>query len=124
MYYLDRERREAIRLDRPTWRTHCRICQRAVNLARRAPRVTYVEQIKLAAGCADCGIRSEHPEIYDFDHRPDQPKVNNISTLITKGTDEELDAEIAKCDIVCANCHRIRTRGRASLSFGVDKPRT
>ena len=31
---------------------------------------------------------------------------------------EELLAEITKCEVVCANCHRIRTRRRPAATFG------
>jgi hypothetical protein len=32
--------------------------------------------------------------------------------MITKGTFEELEAEIDKCEVVCANCHRVRSAQR------------
>lgn len=78
---------------------------------RRA--VQFVNEIKLARGCVDCGY-NEHPEALDFDHLRDKTK--NVSTLATQsGTvswvrlQARLEAEIAKCEVVCANCHRIRT---------------
>jgi hypothetical protein len=97
---------------------HCRFCQREINSARRRPRQDYVDAIKLANGCADCGLRSPHPEIYDFDHLPGFDKVASVSALLTKGTFDDLVAEVAKCDVVCANCHRIRTRSREAAAFG------
>ena len=93
-------------------RFHCRLCQREINNARRQPRQDYVDAVKLANGCADCGLRSPHPEIYDFDHLPGFDKVAGVSAFLTKGTFDDLVAEVAKCDVVCANCHRIRTRSR------------
>ena len=99
-------------------RFHCRLCQREINNARRQPRQDYVDAVKLANGCADCGLRSPHPEIYDFDHLPGFDKVASVSALLTKGTFDDLVAEVAKCDVVCANCHRIRTRSREAAAFG------
>lgn len=43
----------------------------------------------------------------DFDHRED--KKFNIAQLSKIASVEKLKEEIAKCDVVCANCHRIRT---------------
>jgi len=62
--------------------------------------------IKAEVGCLDCGGYF-HPEILEFDHvRGD--KVFTISSRV-QGCIQKLQAEIDKCDIVCANCHRMRT---------------
>lgn len=60
--------------------------------------------------CIDCGDRFP-PCSMDFDHRPGTTKVSAVSRLIN-GSYEVLMAEVAKCDIVCANCHRLRTFNR------------
>jgi len=61
--------------------------------------------------CADCGVTFP-PYVMDFDHvRGD--KLGNIAHLKTYVTTAVLLAEIAKCDVVCANCHRIRSHSRA-----------
>jgi hypothetical protein len=59
--------------------------------------------------CADCGNKFP-PECMDFDHRGRSQKKFGISGAIssTRGNPAILE-EIAKCDLVCANCHRIRT---------------
>jgi hypothetical protein len=63
--------------------------------------------------CADCGRQFPH-YVMDFDHRPGQNKCFNLS--IAAGQPrlswERMEAEIAKCDVVCANCHRERTHQR------------
>jgi hypothetical protein len=52
----------------------------------------------------------------DFDHRPGEKKLFAMGSagVQVRVSLEGLLAEIAKCDVVCANCHRIRTyhRGR------------
>jgi hypothetical protein len=60
--------------------------------------------------CTDCGGRYP-PCAMDFDHPDPAGKVEGVTRLISKGTHRML-AEVAKCDIVCANCHRSRTRRR------------
>lgn len=67
-----------------------------------------VDAIKLNKGCADCGY-NKHPAALDFDHLPQFIKLCSVGTLVTRGKREETFAEIAKCEVVCANCHRIRT---------------
>ena len=119
MFYLGIEKRRSLRDGRQDWRMHCRICQQAKNAAHRKPRQDYVEQIKAGSGCADCGLlMPEHPEVFDFDHIDSRVKSANVSTFLTKGTMDDLRAEITKCEVVCANCHRIRTRSRESVKFG------
>ena len=60
--------------------------------------------------CMDCG-QSFPMCCMEFDHRGD--KVHNISNIHKKSW-RVMRAEIAKCDVVCANCHCIRTYTRRS----------
>lgn len=59
--------------------------------------------------CADCG-QSFPPFVMDFDHRNPKEKKFMISSAeaVCKPFEEVL-LEVNKCDLVCANCHRIRT---------------
>lgn len=62
--------------------------------------------------CVDCG--GEFPPVaMDFDHRDGEQKIGNISLLVNQGSEHALMKEIAKCDLVCSNCHRVRTAIRA-----------
>lgn len=56
MFYVNIEQRRMAREGRKGWRMHCRLCQRDFMAARLSERRSYVDAIKLAAGCADCGI--------------------------------------------------------------------
>jgi hypothetical protein len=68
-----------------------------------------LKEIKEASGCVDCG-ESNHI-VLDFDHI--RNKKYNISRMIHDGFSwAAIKKEIAKCEIVCANCHRIRTHNR------------
>jgi hypothetical protein len=57
--------------------------------------------------CAVCGNNSEFPCCYDFHHKVGV-KSEEISRMIARKTslDTELKAELDKCAVVCANCHR------------------
>lgn len=71
----------------------------------------YVYLIKKSAVCADCKY-SYHPCQLDFDHLKD--KEFEISLGFKSGLNK-LKKEIAKCEIVCANCHRLRTYNRRGI---------
>jgi len=60
--------------------------------------------------CMDCSGRF-HPDAMDFDHREGSQKEVCVSKAV-KGGPAALMREIAKCDLVCACCHRVRTANR------------
>lgn len=57
----------------------------------------------------DCGGHSP-PEAMDFDHIRGE-KLKSVSLMLNHSLDAILE-EIAKCELVCANCHRVRTKAR------------
>lgn len=62
--------------------------------------------------CVDCG--KQDVVVLEFDHVRES-KVTEVSTMVRYGKSiPKLDAEIAKCDVVCANCHSRRTALRAN----------
>lgn len=51
----------------------------------------------------------DDPAVLDFHHRDSENKRLSISSMITFGYGKKsLEAEIAKCEVLCANCHRKR----------------
>lgn len=76
---------------------------------RRAALQLRLDTIKMERGCTDCGYRA-HPRALDFDHRDGALKTFNVSKILRSTQDwNRIQAEIDKCDVRCANCHRIRT---------------
>ena len=60
--------------------------------------------------CADCGV--EYPYyVMDFDHVEGE-KAMIVSDLVNFGSTTRLLAELAKCEVVCSNCHRVRSWNR------------
>jgi hypothetical protein len=60
--------------------------------------------------CTDCDVHD--PVILEFDHVG--AKSRAISDMVCRGTAvDRIRAEVAKCEVVCANCHRRRTARRA-----------
>jgi hypothetical protein len=59
--------------------------------------------------CVDCGERD--PVVLDLDHVRD--KVANVSAMVyARRPWSVIAAEIAKCEVRCAKCHRRRTAER------------
>lgn len=107
------------------WQYYCRDCfrqyfqargrrhQDQVNAGRRtradAGRQHLLEVLRTRA-CEDCG--EADPVVLEFDHLRD--RIECLSAMAGDGASIALlDAEIAKCEVVCANCHRMRTAKRA-----------
>jgi hypothetical protein len=78
----------------------------------------YVIDYKMQHGCADCGFKGHHAALH-FDHLPGHTKVRDIKSGQQLGWQALLD-EIAKCEVVCANCHSIRTWQRVQTETMVD----
>lgn len=67
--------------------------------------------------CADCGV-SYPPYVMDFDHIDPENKTDKISTMRRKRMAFAIiEAEIAKCEVVCANCHRERTNNQTPARY-------
>lgn len=62
--------------------------------------------------CTDCGNRFP-PYAMDFDHLDPSMKDDCVSRMIRHRRPlTKISAEISKCELVCAVCHRIRTHDR------------
>jgi len=67
----------------------------------------YIRDLKNSTACMDCKLIYPY-YVMDFDHVRGQ-KQANVMELIKTLSKKKIDEEIAKCEIVCSNCHRIRT---------------
>ncbi len=61
--------------------------------------------------CTDCGVKYPY-YVMDFDHRNGDEKLAGLGQLMKRHSEASLIDEMAKCDLVCANCHRERTHQR------------
>lgn len=77
----------------------------------------YIALTKESKPCMDCN--KFYPFfVMDYDH-VDGDKFDNLSRLYKRVTVKNLhliDMEIEKCELVCSNCHRIRTNQRREVS--------
>jgi hypothetical protein len=79
--------------------------------SRQRKAVEFLRGLR-AVPCADCG-REFPPYVMDFDHRESDSKSFWLLQRAGDVSHDRLTAELEKCDIVCANCHRARTYARA-----------
>jgi hypothetical protein len=88
-----------------------RYVERAVRRKQQliAERAKFMIELFRARPCADCG--ETDPLVLEFDHLVD--KKFNVGAGIRERNLQSVRDEIAKCDVVCANCHRRRTAFRA-----------
>lgn len=86
------------------------------NQERQNEMKDYVASVK-DVPCQDCGNRYP-PYCMDLHHRDMSDKSDAVGNMIKRSSSwPKLLAEIAKCDIVCAICHRIRHhRGEAEVA--------
>lgn len=90
-----------------------KVSVRKNNLAATKKAREVVDDLKRNP-CKDCG-RSFPPYAMDWDHK--SHKVANVSLMVGQGRSiSAILTEIAKCDLVCACCHRIRTHTRQHAS--------
>jgi hypothetical protein len=102
----------------------CRDCRNAYQRAYRRTSVGFGKVSAIAASryqkgkalleklksgpCVDCG-GTFIPRAMHFDHRDPTTKKHNISPLASSNRVKAILEEVAKCDLVCANCHAYRT---------------
>ena len=93
-------------------------CNRCLYVKYQRPvdqkKTQIIAQYKVDCGCTDCGYNS-HPSALDFDHLPGTEKSFNIGSNVANLTLARIWDEIAKCEVVCRNCHAIRTDSRRIL---------
>ncbi len=104
---------------------YCRECSAEVShvryevkVGRNGPRTSrpvyavargaWLRSLKVGRPCTDCGKLFD-PQVMQWDHLPGFEKIGEISGSWTGRTEEEILGEIAKCELVCTNCHTIRT---------------
>lgn len=75
---------------------------------RRADFRKKLIEIKESNPCMDCGIQYPHHTM-EYDHI-NKDKLMNVTHMLTGSRSwASIEREIAKCELVCANCHRART---------------
>ena len=118
--------------DRGIRNTRCKFCQSRISkqhyknnkqsyidrARNREVQVIEDNQRRLAGylachPCVDCGLTDIR--VLEFDHVRGR-KLSDISRMVIYGYSwTTIEAEIAKCEVRCANCHRIKTNDRSGF---------
>ena len=114
--------------DRGIRHTRCKFCQSQVSKRHyKSNKQSYLDRVRTREAlvvednqrrlaeylschpCVDCG--QADVRVLEFDHVRGQ-KSANITRMLNGAPWSAIEAEIAKCEVRCANCHRIKTLER------------
>ena len=99
---MDRDRYASARASGAPWKR---------SSPKQSSTHAWIVSLKAGQACTDCG-RVFPPAAMQWDHIPGTEKVADVSALRNQPR-ELILAEIAKCELVCVNCHTLRTARRA-----------
>ena len=80
------------------------------NKEQRKRNKDYVAFVKSLSSCVDCG--EDNPVVLEYDHVRGEKRANISDMARQSYSIKTIQIEIDKCEIRCANCHRIVTYER------------
>lgn len=99
--------------------------KREYNHRHRKERYQYKKELILArklrmidmlgGHCQHCGLRAtvDNYVVFDFHHKDPETKIFNLnSNTLNKVSKAEALEELSKCELLCANCHRLHHHRR------------
>lgn len=98
------ENREKSRLKQQKWRELNRALNNKYWVDRRVEKKAWVDAYKAEHPCVKCG--EADPVCLDFHHIDPTQKKFLIALAVARASLKRIQEEIAKCEILCANCHR------------------
>jgi hypothetical protein len=102
--YKSEAYREYMRNYQRSWHQRNRARRIAKVYERKERLWEFYNQLKATLECAQCG--ESHPATLQFHHRDPQKKEFNLSEAVREGYSiERIKKEVAKCTVLCANCH-------------------
>jgi hypothetical protein len=96
---------------RPQHRQHsCKECVNKVIRAHKRKISSLVKRWKMFKGCQMCGFKAKHSCQLDLDHIvPKGSKSKDRQAINTSWSKPRLKVELSKCQVLCSNCHRLKT---------------
>lgn len=90
-----------------------------ISLVRRRAEARRLIEKRRVTGCVDCG--ADDPLVLEFDHPVEGSKAGDVARMVWDGTSAaRVEVELAKCDVVCVNCHKYRTYSRMPRCWRLD----
>lgn len=83
-------------------------------MKERARRRRKLALSQLGSECVVCGSSGD----LDFDHIDPTTKVNSIASLVASASEELLQAELMKCQLLCKECHLEKSRANGDFTHG------
>lgn len=110
------DRFSASRANKDGRQSWCKACCKVKNDAYAVVRYeawkAWLWELK-SGPCTDCG-NTFHPVVMEFDHLPGSGKRFNIGQAYLRSRETVMD-ELAKCELVCSNCHALRSWKRQQV---------
>jgi 5-methylcytosine-specific restriction endonuclease McrA len=92
------------------YQASCKPCCYEVSNKNKRHISSLVKRWKLRKGCQRCGFKAEHSCQLDIDHIiPKGKNGNDRQAINTSWSKLRLKEELSKCQVLCANCHRLKT---------------
>ena len=101
-------------------RRKCSNCYRLTKQKLIQKYFQWLNDYKHKRGCSRCKITDAR--VLDFHHKDDQRKLFTVGGFRRSVGFDRIQEEVKKCEVVCANCHRIlhdKLRKRSSIKNGV-----
>jgi L-lysine 2,3-aminomutase len=91
-----------------------RVVRQPPSIRKEERREWLIDQKVARIACMDCHKKVERNNtfVFDYDHRDPEQKSFAISEHLHSYTTDKLLHEMDKCDLICANCHRVRTNAQ------------
>jgi len=119
-YKNDPELRAHIRAKTLRWEKRNPEKVTQIRQRHRKSRRDWLDAQKAGHACVRCG--ESDPACLDFHHRDPKQKLLSLAAVGTYGwAIAKMQAEIAKCDLICANCHRKEHRHILRAPWSVRK---
>ena len=92
------------------YQASCNECRKEIMTKKKRHISELVKRWKLRKGCQRCGFKAEHSCQLDIDHIvPKRSAGNDRQAINTSWCKSRLKKELSKCQVLCANCHRLKT---------------
>lgn len=106
--FLDFTKRSKSKDDK--YQSYCKKCIAFEQKIYKRFISTLVKRWKMKKGCSLCNFKAEHSCQLDIDHIIPKrfPKANR-QAINTSWSKKRLKEELSKCQVLCANCHRLKT---------------
>jgi len=95
----------------------CKICYKLLKKKTTDHRVKLIRRYKRIKGCACCGYNTFGSAL-TFDHIDPDSKCNHIKgrgAINYTWSMKRIKAEIAKCRVICSNCHNAHSQGELKI---------